>query len=291
MTADMLSATTGGCPAPKTITICLSTLQSSKTAKKQQIIVIPNRMLVNGCISAKSMENRTNLKRPLNSGYSTYGTDSEEGSNINEGGGSKVVRKRENLNHLSLDEKLMRRKMKNRVAAQNARDKKRVKMEDMERDLDRLKAHAKSLEARNAQLVSKNERLVAQNKRLCFYAYNKGGSDPNSLPGDRLEVIVECNQGQKMPEKVANQEEGTIANVIMGKILKSEDFYHISDEQDYKACDQMLDNILKFSSFNSSTTNQGTDSSEASSNDANIFNTAWEEHFGDLFPDLRECTF
>ena len=287
MTADMLSTTTGGCPAPKTITICLSTLQSSKTAKKQQILVIPKRMLVNGCISAKSMENTTNLKRPLN----TYGTDSKESSSINEGGGSKVVRKRENLNHLSLDEKLMRRKMKNRVAAQNARDKKRVKMEDMERDLDRLKAHAKSLEARNAQLVSKNERLVAQNKQLCFYAYNKGGSDPNSLPGDRLEVIVECNQGQKMPEKVANQGEGTIANVIMGKILKSEDFDHISNEQDSRACEQMLDNTLEFSSFNSSMTNQGIDSSEASSNDANIFNTAWEEHFGDLFPDLRECTF
>ena len=161
MTADMLSTTTGGCPAPKTITICLSNLQSSKTAKKQQIIVIPNRMLVNGCISAKSMENRTNLKRPSSSGDSTYGTDSEEGSSIHDGGDSKVVRKRANLNHLSSNEKLMRRKVKNRVAAQNARHKKREKMEEMERDLDRLKAHAKSLEARNAQLVSKNERLVA----------------------------------------------------------------------------------------------------------------------------------
>ena len=77
-----------------------------------------------------------------------------------------------------------------------------------------------------------------------------------------------------------------MANVIMGQILKSEDFDHISDEQDSKACEQMLDNILEFSSFNSSMTNQGTNSS-----DATIFNTTWEEHFGDLFPDLRECTF
>ena len=113
-------------------------------------------MLVNGCISAKdlnniiqdtkpsikSMENRTNLKRPSSSGDSTYGTDSEEGSSIHEGGecgDSKAVRKRANLDHLSSDEKLMRRKLKNRVAAQNARDKKRVKMEDMEGDLERLK--------------------------------------------------------------------------------------------------------------------------------------------------------
>merc|ERR1712117_524210 len=76
------------------------------------------------------------------------------------------VRKRANLDHLSPEERLMRRKLKNRVAAQNARDKKRVKMEDMETDVERLRAHAKALEARNAQLVSENERLVAENDRL-----------------------------------------------------------------------------------------------------------------------------
>merc|ERR1712083_539956 len=180
MTADMLSTTTGGSPATKTITIRPSSLQPSKSAKNQQIIVIPHSMLVNGCISAKdlnniiqdtkpsikSMENRTNLKRPSSSGDSTYGTDSEEGSSIHEGSDSKPVRKRANLDHLSPEEKLMRRKLKNRVAAQNARDKKRVKMEDMETDVERLRAHTKALEARNAQLVSENERLVAENDRL-----------------------------------------------------------------------------------------------------------------------------
>lgn len=91
-----------------------------------------------------------------------------------------MVRKRANLDHLSSDEKLMRRKLKNRVAAQNARDKKRVKMEDMEGDLERLKAHAKALETRNAQLVSENERLVAQNDQLRSDANTKGGQEVNS---------------------------------------------------------------------------------------------------------------
>merc|ERR1719392_274150 len=72
------------------------------------------------------------------------------------------VRKRANLDHMSTEEKMMRRKLKNRVAAQNARDKKRVKMDDMETDVERLRAHAKALEVRNAQLVSENERLVAE---------------------------------------------------------------------------------------------------------------------------------
>merc|ERR1739844_720236 len=167
----------------KTITIRPSSLQPAKSAKnQQQIIVIPHSMLVNGCISAKdlkniiddskpsikTMENRINLKRPSSSGDSTYGTDSEEGSSIHydEGGDNKPVRKRANLDHLSPEEKMMRRKLKNRVAAQNARDKKRVKMEEMEVELERLKAHAKALEMKNAELVSQNERLTGENEIL-----------------------------------------------------------------------------------------------------------------------------
>jgi len=181
MGTEMLSTRGVSNPATKTITIRPSSMQPAKSAKnQQQIIVIPHSMLVNGCINAKdlkniiddskqcikTMENRTSLKRPSSSGDSSYGTDSEEGSSIHENSDSKPVRKRANLDHLSQEEKLMRRKLKNRVAAQNARDKKRVKMEDMETDVERLRAHTKALEARNAQLVSENERLVAENERL-----------------------------------------------------------------------------------------------------------------------------
>merc|ERR1712062_14911 len=133
----------------KTVTIRPSSLKTaSNNNKSQQIIVIPQNMLVNGCISVnglkkiidnneatiKSAEQRGNLKRPASFSSiaaegSTYGSDSE-GSEHNVDG--KPVRKRANLDHLSPEEKLMRRKLKNRVAAQNARDKKRTKMEEME---------------------------------------------------------------------------------------------------------------------------------------------------------------
>merc|ERR1712018_84858 len=160
----------------KTITIRPSGLQPHGKQQPQQIIVIPQSMLVNGCISSKdlksiisttdssspsikSMENRTDLKRPASSAEdSTYGSDSEISEHSD-----KPIRKRANLDHLSPDEKLMRRKLKNRVAAQNARDKKRVRMEEMEGELQRLKDHAKALEKKNAELVAQNERLMSEN--------------------------------------------------------------------------------------------------------------------------------
>jgi len=220
MGTEMLSKS-GVNSTTKTITIRPSSLQPAKSAKnQQQIIVIPHSMLVNGCISAKdlkniiddskpsikSIENRTNLKRPSSSGDSTYGTDSEEGSSTygtDEGNDdNKPVRKRANLDHLSPEEKLMRRKLKNRVAAQNARDKKRVKMEDMETDVDRLRAHAKALELRNAELVSRNERLVAENDRLRSEAITKTEAEEPSSP-----LVVGQPPESSAPTNVPQQQE------------------------------------------------------------------------------------
>merc|ERR1719189_1326926 len=82
-------------------------------------------------------------------------TEDEDVSN----GDQPPVRKRANLDHMSSEEKMMRRKLKNRVAAQNARDKKRVKMDDME---DRIK----QLEEQNKRMLEKQQELLAFNQRL-----------------------------------------------------------------------------------------------------------------------------
>jgi len=76
------------------------------------------------------------------------------------------VRKRQRLDHLSFEQKLLRRKLKNRVAAQSARDKKKAKM-------DELEIVVKSLERRQTHLADQNKllhksvaELQAENKEL-----------------------------------------------------------------------------------------------------------------------------
>merc|ERR1719242_1135224 len=58
------------------------------------------------------------------------------------------VRKRANLDHLSPEERLMRRKLKNRVAAQNARDKKKAQCEEMEKMINQMKEDRQKAPAR-----------------------------------------------------------------------------------------------------------------------------------------------
>ena len=76
------------------------------------------------------------------------------------------IRKRANLDHLSQEEKMLRRKLKNRVAAQNARDKKKMRMDEMEVAIRQYEDRISSLEKRNQQLISENNKLKLENDRL-----------------------------------------------------------------------------------------------------------------------------
>ncbi|NP_001161680.1 X-box binding protein [Saccoglossus kowalevskii] len=69
------------------------------------------------------------------------------------------VRKRQRLTHLSPEEKFMRRKLKNRVAAQTARDRKKAHM-------DSIQSRVSILEAKNRQLLMANEALRKQSNLL-----------------------------------------------------------------------------------------------------------------------------
>merc|ERR1712098_244696 len=76
------------------------------------------------------------------------------------------MRKRANLDHLSAEERMQRRKLKNRVAAQNARDKKKAQTEEMEKLLDQMRAEKDALAAENARLQAFNNQLQIENASL-----------------------------------------------------------------------------------------------------------------------------
>lgn len=78
----------------------------------------------------------------------------------------KPKRKRQRLDHLSQEEKLMRRKLKNRMAAQSARDRKKVKMQDLEEEVAIIAKERNALLNQNSALRLKNEALEQENKEL-----------------------------------------------------------------------------------------------------------------------------
>jgi len=77
-------------------------------------------------------------------------------------------RKRQRLDHLTVEEKMMRRKLKNRVAAQSARDRKKVQMDQLEDEVAILKSEMASLRAENARLQVENS--VFQEESFQFKA-------------------------------------------------------------------------------------------------------------------------
>lgn len=75
-------------------------------------------------------------------------------------------RKRKRLTHLSPEERLMRRKLKNRVAAQTARDRKKARMDELEIIVQKLEQENSSLSEENSALRTQSESLSEENAQL-----------------------------------------------------------------------------------------------------------------------------
>lgn len=96
-------------------------------------------------------------------------------------------RKRQRLDHLSMEEKVMRRKLKNRVAAQTARDRKKLRMDQLEVQLAELNDHVSKLTHLTSVLMEENERLEEENSSLqkklatCTCEQRNGSNNSSSL--------------------------------------------------------------------------------------------------------------
>merc|ERR1712107_268304 len=91
------------------------------------------------------------------------------------------MRKRANLDHLSPEERLQRRKLKNRVAAQNARDKKKAQTEEMEKLIEDMRAEKQKFAEENKE-YKQNLGIISQNQTESQEIHIELPMSPDSLP-------------------------------------------------------------------------------------------------------------
>uniref|UniRef100_A0A3B3DG07 X-box-binding protein 1 n=1 Tax=Oryzias melastigma TaxID=30732 RepID=A0A3B3DG07_ORYME len=120
-------------------------------------------LLISGKQAGSSGGSQTAFGRPISVVLPSSQVSSDSDSNTSAG---PPVRKRQRLTHLSPEEKALRRKLKNRVAAQTARDRKKAKMGELEQQVLELELENQKLHIENRLLREKSSGLLTENEEL-----------------------------------------------------------------------------------------------------------------------------
>merc|ERR1712156_141359 len=147
----------------------------SGSLSRSKIIIIPAGTFITNSLQESALNNNTNvtIREVRNSHFTNSDSGSESDSNnsveLNKSNYSRISPKTRSLlavSNLTKEEKLQRRKMKNRLAAQHCRDKRRIKMEQMEMEIQMLKEKNRNLESINEELKNENDILTSKNENL-----------------------------------------------------------------------------------------------------------------------------
>ncbi|XP_065343852.1 uncharacterized protein Xbp1 [Cloeon dipterum] len=111
--------------------------------------------------------------------------DDEEGY-----GFVKERNRKRKLDNLTTEEKILRKKMKNRVAAQNSRDKKKARMDDLEKALALAHEKIKQLEAKQSTCTRCGEKVSSQGPQDFVPAVSKPDIPLQKGRGHRLETLL-----------------------------------------------------------------------------------------------------
>ncbi|KYN27214.1 X-box-binding protein 1 [Trachymyrmex cornetzi] len=108
---------------------------------------------------------------------------------------TRVRGKKRRLDHLTWEEKLQRKKLKNRVAAQTSRDRKKARLDELEETVraqkernELLTQECAMLRSQNELLTSQNEWLLNENKRL----RNERDAVRNTLTDQQQPICSAC---------------------------------------------------------------------------------------------------
>ncbi|XP_042907873.1 X-box-binding protein 1 isoform X2 [Parasteatoda tepidariorum] len=129
-------------------------------------------------------------------------------------------RKRQRLDHLSQEEKIMRRKLKNRVAAQTARDRKKARMQELEEQVSRLAAEKKILLMKTVESMKRIQTLEQENSELKL----RLGVDVNTTQKVKVENIEKELSSSVLEDNRSLEQ----ASLINGTQLKGQDLQILS---------------------------------------------------------------